>query len=107
MFLSWSQDLLKRLEAAAMAQRLGAAATVTAQEWQQQIDQLGQAAAAINDQEQLLDMRCTHYADLEEAQRALHEMQAQAAQHAAQHAGAQGDVLEPGVDSLLQESGME
>jgi hypothetical protein len=86
-----------------MAQRLGAAATVTAQEWQQQIDQLGQAAAAINDQEQLLDMRCTHYADLEEAQRALHEMQAQAAQHAV----AQGGALGPAVDSLLQEEGVE
>lgn len=62
-----------------MAQRLGVAATVTQGEWQQQIDELGQAAAAVNEQERLLDMRCTHYGDLEEAQRALHEMQ----QHAA------------------------
>jgi hypothetical protein len=81
-----------------MSQRLGAAATITQQEWQQQIDQLAQAAAAINEQEQLLDMRCTHYADLEEAQRALHEMVLQA-----QQAAAQEDMHAPHPDSLLQE----
>lgn len=89
------QALLKRLEDAAMAQRLGlATATSTAgsdthtglaglSHWQAEIDQMAHSAAVVNEQEQRLDMRCTHFGDLEEAQRVLQEMQ----QHAAQPAG--------------------
>jgi hypothetical protein len=90
------QALLKHLEDAAMAQRLGlaSAASSTAGSdthgglaglsgWQAEIDQLGQSAAVVNEQEQRLDMRCTHFGDLEDAQRVLQEMQ----QHAEQPAG--------------------
>lgn len=62
-----------------MATRLGIPPTTSATDWQQQLQQLSVAAAAVNEQEQLLDMRCTHFGDLEEAQRTLQEMQ----QHAA------------------------
>lgn len=92
-----AQELLKRLEDAAMAQRFGTSSVATAAPaavtagssgpvedhsaqqptaaWQSQLDQLSQAAAAINRQEAQLDMRCTHYSDLEEAQHVLQEMQ--------------------------------
>lgn len=54
-------------------------------QWQAEIDQLARSAAVVNEQEQRLDMRCTHFGDLEEAQRALQEMQ----QHAAQPRGSE------------------
>jgi hypothetical protein len=82
------QSLLKRLEDAAMAQRLGMQPSTAAAEWQQQIHQLSEAAAIINKQEQLLDMRCTYFGDIEEAQRTLQEMQ-QHGQQAAADAAAQ------------------
>jgi phage terminase small subunit len=85
------QNLLKRLEDAAMAQRLGMQPSTAAAEWQQQIHQLSEAAAVINEQEQLLDMRCTHFGDIEEAQRTLQEMQ-QHADQAAADAAAQPSV---------------
>jgi hypothetical protein len=91
------QALLKRLEDAAMAQRLGLASVSSTDgsntraglpelsQWQAEIDQLVQSAGVVNEQEQRLDMRCTHFGDLEEAQRVLQEMQ----QHAAQPGGAE------------------
>lgn len=61
-----------------MAQRLGVSPTASAADWQQRISRLSQAAALVNEQEQKLDMRCTHFGDLEEARRTLQEMQEQA-----------------------------
>lgn len=58
-----------------MAQRLGVPPTASAADWQQRISRLSQAAALVNEQEQQFDMRCTHFGDLEEAQRTLQEMQ--------------------------------
>jgi hypothetical protein len=83
-----------------MAQRLGVPATTSVSDWQQRISQLSQAAALVNEQEQQLDMRCTHFGDLEEARRTLQEMQEHAAQacaDAAAAAAAQG--LDPVQDS--------
>lgn len=58
-----------------MAQRLGVSPTASAADWQQRISRLSQAAALVNEQEQKLDMRCTHFGDLEEARGTLQEMQ--------------------------------
>lgn len=70
------------LEAASMAQRLhipaAAGLTVTADKltaWQQQLQGLSDASAAINKQESQLGVKLTYYADLDEAGRVLKETQ--------------------------------
>jgi DNA repair exonuclease SbcCD ATPase subunit len=76
------QELLKQLEAAAMAQRMGIPAAagldVTADKlaaWQQQLAGLTDAAAAINQQESQLGVKLTYCADLDEAGRVLKEIE--------------------------------
>ncbi|WIA11423.1 hypothetical protein OEZ85_011540 [Tetradesmus obliquus] len=88
------RELLKQLEAAAMAQRLGIPAAsgldVTADKlaaWQQQRASLCEAAAGINQQESRLGVKLTYYADLDEAGRVLKEIQEA---HAAKAAGGSG-----------------
>jgi len=56
-----------------------AAQMYTLEAQSEQLSQLSKTAAAINSQEQLLDMRCTHFADLDEARHVMQEMQQQAA----------------------------
>lgn len=86
------QELLKDLEDTAMTRRLRASNSApgtagaelaaqmdTLEEQSEQLSQLSKTAAAINQQETLLDMRCTHFADLDEARHVLQEMQQQAA----------------------------
>lgn len=89
------QELLKDLEDTAMTRRLRASSTApctagaggaelaaqmyTLEAQSEQLSQLSKTAAAINSQEQLLDMRCTHFADLDEARHVMQEMQQQAA----------------------------
>ncbi|WIA31507.1 hypothetical protein OEZ86_002400 [Tetradesmus obliquus] len=87
-------ELLKQLEAAAMAQRLGIPAAsgldVTADKlaaWQQQRASLCEAAAGINQQESRLGVKLTYYADLDDAGRVLKEIEEA---HAAKAAGGSG-----------------
>lgn len=100
------QELLKQLEAAAMAQRLGIPAAsgldVTADKlaaWQQQHASLCEAAAGINQQESRLGVKLTYYADLDEAGRVLKEIEAHAAKAAGGSGGSgndAGDMEHPG-----------
>lgn len=75
------QELLKQLEVASMAQRLGSSAAglaVTADKistWQQQIQQFGESVGVINQQEVQLGCKQTYYADLEEVKRVLKEIE--------------------------------
>ena len=76
--LTCAQELLKGLEDLTMAHRLGNVAGTAGAEHatlQLQLEQLAKAGAVINEQEQLLDMRCTLYSDLDEARRVLLELQ--------------------------------